>query len=431
MRSLRACLLAALCSTAGVNTAGLAYAQPAAPDMAALPTLSLDDAVQAALARHPDLAALRHALDAAQSVQAADVAYAAPELKLSTTHDIPNAKDKGNPSRQSLGVQWDVPQPGTVALRRAGWAETAAASRWDLLRARHELVQRVRDSYQALLAYPQEDRHAEAAVSLRQQALEAVTRQVKLGRATALDDVDAQARWHEARLQRDKLQEERNRAQSQLDALLGLATSGRQFTDEQTFDSLVDKPLPTVETALAGRADLRAAEARCKSNQFNDQQRAAQDDWGVKNIELTYQPATSARTATAAVQLVIGLPVPGRSGATVNANQSSHQACLARLRSMQELAQRDLNGLQAQWAAQREAYKRYSTELTPLAAERVRLSKLSVRQNLMPSADLLLAKATEAQARQQAIGQLRLLRSTVLAIELAAGIGNNWVWLEP
>ena len=434
MKPLRTLLLAALCSAACTTWAADSPTPGTGTGTGAVPaaaSLSLDEAIQSALRLHPDLAAMRHALDAAQAIKAADVAYAAPELKLSTTRDIPNARDKGNPSRQSIGVQWDVPQPGTVGLRRATWAENVAASRWDLLRARHELVQRVRDAYQAVLAYGQEDRHAEAAVSLRLQALEAVSRQVKLARATALEEVDAQTRWHEARLQRDKLQDERARMQQQLDALVGMATGGRQLTDEAAFATLADQPLPEADPALPGRADLRAAEARCKSNQFNDQQRAAQDDWGLKNVELTYQPSTSARTAAAGVQVVIGLPVPGRSGATAQANQASHLACLAKLRSMQEQANRDLKGLQTQWALQRENFKRYANDLAPLAAEKVRLSKLSVKQNLMANADLLLAKASEAQARQQAVSQLRQLRSTVLAIELAAGVGNSWASLEP
>ncbi len=410
------------------------WAGPAASATPALPgPLTLAAAIESALRQHPDLEALRHAAAAAAWQQQADAVYAAPELKLSTSRSPGAAADKPSERRQSIALQWDVPHLQAAEMRRASLAESAAASRLELARARQELVQKVRDVYQSLLGYTEEQRQAEATVQLRLQVLEGVNRQLRLGRATAIERVDAQTRWVEATQLRNKLQDERAKLGHRLDSLVGFRTAGLNLPDEGTFDALADLAVPPAFSApeLAQRADLQMLWARCKSTYLAEQDRVRQNDWGLKNVELSHTPASAGKASSTGVQLVLGLPLPGRTAATAAAAESAYLACQARARSALDQASRELQGWLSQYQMLRDSHLRQTGELLRLAAERLRLAHLSVQQGSLASADFLLARIAQAQAKQQAAVLLRQLRSTALEIELAQGAAQRPAGSEP
>jgi cobalt-zinc-cadmium efflux system outer membrane protein len=179
----------------------------AAADVTPIESLSLTQALTALDAQHPDLAALRHQIEAAAARAEGAGALPAPAA-LIRAENVPlhrgSSFDQGN---YIAGLAFDLPLQGRLSAARAVEQREGELVSRDLELHRHELLRAARDAFASALAAQRAAEYHEAAASSAETLAGLLERRVARG-----DLTPDEATWAAVEAARSRLDAEQSRS---------------------------------------------------------------------------------------------------------------------------------------------------------------------------------------------------------------------------
>lgn len=176
-------------------------------DLAPIESLTLTQALAAVDAQHPDLAALRHQIDAAAARAEAAGALPAPAA-LIRAENVPlnrgSSFDQGN---YIAGLAFDLPLQGRLSAARAVEERDGELISFELEVRRHELLRAARDAFATALAAERAAEYHEDAAGSAEVLARLLDRRVARG-----DLTPDEATWAAVEAARSRLEAEQSRS---------------------------------------------------------------------------------------------------------------------------------------------------------------------------------------------------------------------------
>jgi outer membrane protein TolC len=234
--------------------------------------LSLDELVRVAIENSPVLGAARHRVEAARLRIGQERALPDPMVSAgynSSGNPLPGAGLGTEPTANiGLMVTQPIPYPGKRDLRATVAAREVDAEAVQVDSARLELIARVKGAYYRL-AYA---RSVEGVLTRNKELLDTLLRvaesRYSVGRAAQQDVIKAQAELTLVELRIERLRQERQTREAQLNALLNRAPGTPLGPPQALEPRPFDVPLETVLASAAAHAPmLRREEAMVARNE--------------------------------------------------------------------------------------------------------------------------------------------------------------------
>ncbi len=225
------------------------------------PGLTLEQAVEMALARHPDVLAAQQEIRAASARRLQAEARPDPSLSFGTDGIPFNLKDSG--TEVNLGLEQTFEFPGKRSLRTAIGRQGEELAALDLERVRLLLAARVKRAYLRTVLAQRTVSDLERSVALLDQLIEAVRIRFEAGQSAYADIL--RARVEKIRLQNRIIEARRERTAGEIDlAHLLVLPEGPPppLSTPLLFAPLDRTAAQVVEEALRSRPSLRIAALR-------------------------------------------------------------------------------------------------------------------------------------------------------------------------
>ena len=438
---------AALAAAGGVSAQGAPYPQaPAAPapPSAAARVLTLDQAIRAALAENPQVAAAQSAVAAATQNVAVARTGLLPSISFQGTGGEGTATTTINgvtvalPSPQgtaSAGVVGTLPiYDGGKTQAQVALAQAVLTSDQAALRQTEQTIElETATAFFNVLSAEQQTTVQQAALKQAQDNLALTQAQVRAGVAPQSDVIQAQAQVAQAEVNLLNAQSQIATNKSALQALIGA---------DVTSDVTVQQPPPpparvtvasdqAIQQALANRAEIATAQAVIQNAQAGVQQ--AQVEAGPQiNVALTagYTPysttSTFSNTAAAASYGLTGtvnLPLfdSGKGKALVASAQATLKQAQAQLASAQLTVRQSV--YQAYLTAVQDAANVIATRAAAQAADQaLQVATGQYRAGVTTFLQVTTAQTTAAQADVAAVTALFAYQSALAALQNAQGL---------
>lgn len=221
--------------------------------------LTLAEAREAALARHPDLLLARNAVAGAAADRTVAGQSPNPTLSVQTVNiDPQRGVGSGQAWRQSVdttvGVAWQVERGRKRELRITGSEAGQAAARADLAETRRQLLLGVALAYYELKRTSDRLVLVDATLALQQRAIDIAQRRLQAGDIAKVDV---------ARLQVDLARAQAERAQAAADRLMARRALAAAMGQDPSHpeDLQADDPYPAVADGAGGAEEAEAAAA--------------------------------------------------------------------------------------------------------------------------------------------------------------------------
>ncbi len=371
----------------------------AAPAAAALPVLTLEQAMALALENNPDLRAARQALAASEGAVVQSRTRPNPELSF-LQEDM---------RRATRTVTWQWNQTVEIGGKRAARMRVAERGRdvahADLAGAEAALRADVRAAFYGVLAAQQRVQLSGQTLEIARNVRESAAKRVAAGKIPPLEETRARVAESGARLELDRAGSALRVARSQLQALWGDAV--RPFGEA---DGTVDE-LPAVPTLASLQQRMEQAPALWSARQTLEQRRAAADLETARRIpDPTVSLGVKRATEVGRNQFVVGISVPLP---VLDSNRGNQLQALRLADQAEDQLQATRIQLQAQLFEAREQLQtsslqagQLSGEVLPAARSAYELASRGFALGKFAYIDVLDAQRTWSEARVQYLDQL-------------------------
>jgi outer membrane protein, heavy metal efflux system len=397
-------------------------AQLATPPGIASPLrVSRAQAVDAALAYNPALAAARAQVAEAQAAVVQATAIADPSLVLDVAGQS-NAFNPGSGNASDQGVGVTVPFPGKIALRRAVATADVRAAEFNLTQLRQQIASQAAQAYDAILVALRHRDDLEQNKQLASDFVQKTQARFQAGTVPRVDVVKAETDLAQA--ENDLIANERAiiTARATLNRLIG-RSGGAPIETTDTLE--VPAPLATVEAleklAESSRPEIQSLQAQAEGARAAT--RLANRFWQPDvTVSLTRNAATGTPT-TYTTAAGFGVPLffwQHRRG-ELAAAQHREEELTANITDIQ--AQVSLE-VQTAFTGAATAIRQaifIRDKLLPEAQEVYRVASVSYGLGGFSALDLLDAKRTLLAAESQYVDALGAANDAVAALELALG----------
>ncbi len=281
--------------------------------------LSLEQAVQLARSRSPELTATR----AAQVTSALETRYAAPlprpEFRWTSNNLGTDPENDG--FRTVLALRWTPPRPGELAAktRLAQARETQTAAGHQLTDA--QLAAQVRHAYRRAVIAREKQAWAASAIDLRSQLLDVTRRQVAAGLKDRAEADLAELAVADARLAARQAESASRQELAALARLLGEDPATLQLSTP-LLELHGQSPIrdAAIRTALERRPELRELDGACAEAQARESLARTQRFPWISSVQLSRRAGgflgTNLTDTTWGLQVGVELPLLYRDAAT-------------------------------------------------------------------------------------------------------------------
>lgn len=403
------------CGTALAEPPGQAVsASPAST--AAMPVLSLQQALALALENNPGLRAARQALAASEGAVLQSQARPNPELAYS--------QEDTRRSARTVTMQWN--QTVEIGGKRAARMRVAERGRdvaqADLAGAEAALRADVRAAFYGLLAAQLRVDLAGQTLEIARNAREAAAKRVAAGKIAPLEETKARVAESGAQLELGQAQSGLRVARSQMQALWGDAV--RPFAQA---DGAVDA-LPGLPSLESLQQRMQQAPALLRARQALEQSRATADLERARRLpDPTLSLGVKRATEVGRNQLVVGVSVPLP---ILDSNRGNQLQALRLADQAEDQLQATRIQLQAQLFEAREQLQtssrqasQLSGEVLPAARSAYELASRGFALGKFAYLDVLDAQRTWSEARVQYLDQL--LATHRAAADIARLLGEE------
>jgi outer membrane protein TolC len=374
-------IAAALVAASALTTARGRAAEPSF----AIPTLADEESlVRYALAHNPELSAAGwdEALSTAK-VSAAS-ALSNPVARGEWLH-VQSPADYGF----GIGLEWSPPEPGVYGARTASARAEARAAREDFRERAADLEAKVRALHAQISALEQELALAEESLETRRRIHEAVKERTARGAATRIDlslTAVSLARGEQAR---DLLSLRRASAQSELEALLGLAAGESLAPMARPTPPVpepglpapaTDAPSPRTDSELTrsaehARPQIRADQARTEAaEQLLAAERAKRYPW--IELQARYRRHDQSNYPNdLTLGIAVTLPILSQNSGPIAEAEAAHQKQRALAAAHRLAIERDVRARRAESLRRARIAAHYAAEIAPILREHAALVK--------------------------------------------------------
>lgn len=385
-------------------------------------TLTLEAAVEKALASHPDLIAARSAREIVKHEREAARALPVPELRF-TANNVAADPEVTN-QRNSVGWRWSPPRPGEIALKTKAVEKQRLAIEARIGVAEARLAAQVRQAYRRAVLSGHRARLAEEFKELRRLMVEVTRRQVASGVKDAVEgeiavlsladaEAAAQRAWSSAKL--EKL------------ALGRLLPPGG---DDITLAPLSMMEAPALDRsaltskALHARPELAEAGANCSHfRALADVARNRRYPW-INTVQLNRRIATSGDSNGGwGIQLGIDLPF-FRTADQAEAKIQLAEAARCRLeeKALRARIEGEVDAAITQIEALRADLDKLNEMTQGPLARAVEVTKTALAAGRADRLDVLQAEARQLALRERWLERRLELTALEHQLELAAGL---------
>lgn len=387
--------------------------------------LTLEDALAAALARNPMLAAVSDEIEArAAELRQADV-RPNPEIGI----DVENFAGSGALSglrgtETTLLFSQTVEFGGKRARRRAVAEHEVELATWDRAAARAELLARTRTSFHGVIAAQERLAIADDLVSVAEQVLSAVSGRVRAGASSPVEESRARVELETTRIDRDRTASELQLARVRLAETWGAHEATFPTVQGSLEDLAEPVPLAAWEAHLdraPGRARGRAAAAYRRALMASAE--------AVRTPDLTIGTGLRYARDTDDVGFVLELSAPlpifdgnrgavAAAGARVAQAEAEEQAIASGIRALVRTAHASL---EEAWAEVR----RLQEDALPEAERAFDTSREAYLRGAMRLTDVLDSERLLFQLRHRRIEALVRCHQAIAELETAVGVSSR------
>jgi len=333
--------------------------------------------VRYALSHNLDLRALRWEQDVASAGVTTASALSNPRARAEWLH-VQSGADYG----WGVGLDWAPPQPGVYGNTQAVARAQVRAVRADFSERAAELEAAVRRGYAQIGALAEEIALAEKSIETRRAVQQAVQNRVAHGAASRIDLSLTTVALARGEQERDLLVLNRERAVTQLEALLGLPADRSldlkprsKGSDAQPQRASQHDGTDTARAALEQRPQLRADAARADAADLALSAEKAKR-WPWLSLQARYrrhEQATYENDVTLGVELT--LPIFNQNPGPIAAAEASRHELRDVAAAHRQGIEREVRVLRAESARRRELAEHYAQAIAPVLDEHAALVK--------------------------------------------------------
>jgi outer membrane protein, heavy metal efflux system len=391
--------------------------------------LTLNDALQLALANNPDLRASGSRIDAASGRAYQAKLWTNPELEVSA-EDWPVSGGGGfSDSKQTIGVAQTFPFPGKKKLDRQIGASGVRLTQAELSLRRLELMRDVKTTFFQVLAAERLVAVETELVTVAEASATAARKRVAAGAAADQEQLRAEIPLEQARTELSGFQRELVTARQTLALHLGrpdlseAAISGALA--ETPSPSLLDQGPerwltnhPSVVTARTSRDRAQLELRRARLEPYPD-------------VKVGLAGGRIGESGESIIQLGFSLPIPiiDRSKGKKQEAQANVSVADAELASIEQRLLRDWGTVRQRLRTAADQAANYHERILPKANEALRLVQTGFEQGKFGFIDLLDTQRTTAEVRLAY--QQKLLELNVAQADLEALLARSPVELKP
>lgn len=381
--------------------------------------LTLEEAVQTALAGNPDVHAYRARVDAAAGRAYQAGKWTNPELELNT-EDWPVSNGRGlSDAKQTIGIAQTLPHPGKKRLDRQIGSAGVRLSEAELALCRTELVRDVKAGFFRVLASERLVEESAQLVALAESSAATARKRVEAGAAPLQEQLRAELQLEQARTEMTGFERELAVVRHLFATLLGqpgLKDASLSGALAETPDESLMKPdgdgwlarHPSVAAAQGNLEWARLASQRTRLEPYPDVKVGVSGGW-------------IGETDQSIIQLGFSLPLPLIDrGKGRQQEASAHVAVAeAELQMARQQLEREWTGAHTRYWAAAEQVARHRERILPKANEALGLVRAGFEQGKFNFMDLVDTQRTTAEARlayQQKLLELNVAHAEIEAL---------------
>ena len=407
----------------------LGFAAPAVEPPTASPpsptnvVLTLNDALQLALANNPDLRASGSRIDAASGRAYQAKLWSNPELELSAEDWPVSGGGRFSEAKQTIGVAQTLPFPGKKKLDQRIGLSGVRLTEAELSLRRLELVRDVKAAFFQVLAAKRLVEVEGELVTVAESSASAARKRVAAGAAADQEQLRAEIPLEQAKIELSGFHRELVTARQTLAMLLGRpdlteATVSGALAEAASPGLLEQGPEqwlanhPRVVTARTSRDRARLELRRARLEPYPD-------------VKVGVAGGRIGETDQSIIQLGFSVPLPiiDRSKGKKQEAQANVSVADAELVSVEQRLLRDWGTASQRLRTAAEQVANYRERILPKANEALRLVKTGFEQGKFGFIDLLDTQRTTAEVRLAY--QQKLLELNVAQAELEALLTRN------
>ncbi len=386
--------------------------------------LSAKEAVTLALARNPELLALRKGQAIAQAYVSAARVLPSPEVRYSVS-DIALDPDEMGSRRHNVGLRWHPPRPGELALKSRIEQSRVDEVTGSIGVAEQKLAAEVRLLHQTISLIDEQIRIAGQAVRLREEILGVVNAQVKAGVKSVLDLNMIELSVAEARAVPERYQLERRVQTARLAAKLDLPRN-YEVRLQNEGDPLAVQPLPIereklIARALEHRMELKAADARCARAQLSMKAAGRERYPWLSFVQVNRRLAGVDDPASWGFQLGVEIPVFRWRSDTLQASAAEVAQCRLQQQAVKASIGAEIDELRLRLESAARELDAYREQMGPLADRSLERSRAALTEGQADAVEPLLAQARQLGVRLAYVSKLMDVRALEIGLEQAIG----------
>lgn len=381
--------------------------------------LTLDTAIDLALAHNPELRASSGRIDAAAGRAFQAKLWPNPELTVAA-EDIPARTGSFSDSKDTLGVAQRVPYPGKKKLDgQIGVAGTRVAEAEVALR-RLELVRDVRVAFFRILAAERLVEVSRELAAVAESSATTARKRVEAGAAADQEQLRAEIQFDQARTELAGFEQEASTARQELATLLGHS----EWSDAQVSGALADRPDHTLldvgTEQWLGQHPGNVAARHAKDQALLELKRARLEPY--PDVTLGVSGGREGPAETSIVEFRVGVPLPifDRSKGRKLEAQANMGIAQAQAEAAEQRLLRDWRIARQRFRTAADQVASYRDRILPKANDALRLVQTGFQEGKFGFIDLLDTQRTTAEARLAY--QQKLLDLNIAQAELQAFI---------
>ena len=362
-----------------------------AADLTPQPSLVLPDLIQEALARNPEIVAVRKQWEAASQRIAQARTLDDPTLSVQWWN-TPESFNLGRSENTIVGLSQNFPFPGKLALKEEVAGRSADISEQAMRAKERDLIARLKQAYYDLfLAHKAIQIHHEQ-IDLLKQFVEIATAKFRAGKGSQVDVLKAQVELSILHLQLPVLDQRRDTTQGKLNQLLDRDPRFPLAPPQEPHEGRFDQDLEDLyRAATAARPELKAADLAV---QRNEQSHALARREYFPDINLGVQrfqnfQAPNGFGAVVSINLPFAFWTKSKYDAAVQEAAAAVAAARADLRTVENLTRFQIRDLLAKVRASWEVAVLYRTTVLPQAEQGVAAARAGYRTGRTGFLDLI------------------------------------------
>ena len=380
--------------------------------------VTLQAAIQIALASNPGLGASRARIEGAAGRAYQAGKWSNPELELSAEEWPVSDGGSFSDAKQTIGIAQTLPYPGKKSLDRRIGAAGVRLSETELALRQTEVVRDVKAAFFGVLAAERLVEVSRQLVAVAESSASTAKKRVDAGAAALQEQLRAEVQWEQARTELADFQEGLNRARQMFTTLLGRP----ELKDSAISGALAEAPYPalmapTEENWLGSHPSMAAAQANLDRASL-ERRRARLEPY--PDVTVGVAGGRAGETDQSIVQFGFSLPLP-----ILDTGKGKQQEARANVSGAEAELVAVRQELQREWATAQKRYRTaagqvsiYRDRILPKADEALRLVQTGFEEGKFTFIDLVDTQRTTAEARL--VFHQKLLELNIAQAELEA-----------